>query len=99
MLNVITSNTLFFPYCSQELLSSVVELWFFKPKVMDSSPLNAMLFFKNFFNESGKIAGKFKGDKNSDEKFYQRFSKVLFVLVLIGLRVTNAKVEMEFRNL
>jgi len=27
------------------------------------------------------IAGKFKQDKNPDEKFYQRFSKVLLVLV------------------
>ena len=36
--------------------------------------------------ESGKSAGKFKGDKNSDEKFYQRFSKVLFVLKCFSLK-------------
>ena len=32
-------------------------------------------------NESGISAGKFKGDKNPGEKFYQRFSKVLLVLM------------------
>ena len=39
--------------------------------------------FRKFFNESGIIAGKFKGDKNPGEKFYQRFSKVLLVLVIL----------------
>ena len=43
--------------------------------------LSVLSIFKDFFNESGIMAGKFKGDKNPGEKFYQRFSKVLIVLM------------------
>jgi len=60
----------------------VAECWACTSGVMGLSLLETKKFFKVFFNESEIIAGKFKGDKNIDEKFNQRFSKVLLVLVV-----------------
>ena len=80
VLSVIISNINLFSYTYMSRVGSMVELWTLNWKVRDSSPLDTK-HFQNFFNESGIIAGKFKGDKNPGEKFYQRFYKVLLVLV------------------
>ena len=63
----------------------MVELWSPHLKAVGSNTFNSKHFLKKIFNKSGMIAGKFKGDKNPGEKFYQRFSKVLFVLVNLKL--------------